>query len=463
MQHNINISVINNPAGAAPSSDGVMMMFVKGFAIPGKLALDTPYLLTKLADGTALGLSASYDNTNSVAMFQQVNEFYDGGANDGALLWLVVTAVASNPYATYVAGQTFQNLVRFTAQAVPANRAKMIGFCYEVPQVQQTAGDFPVDVINSIQAIQTIQAVLFQQGYQFSAILDGYNMSPLATPASIQTMANKVAASVSLCITGTQPNGVSGVGLALGRFARIGIGHGFGEVADGPVTTNTAYLTNGIVIGESIVSGSGGVLVPGTVYLVLAAAITYNGVVYQPGSVFTAVGGQTTFTTSNGGYVTTDNVTNIGSLSPSDINQFGSKQYLFLRTWFNRSGFYWNDGATCTDPTLQLATQEYNRVANSLSADALDLFIGEMGKNLPLDVATGNVSNTYLLAKQAEFYDKYIKQLTVAAGNGDITDAELTVMGVNFNATKTLSFVLQIDPTPILGNVVGTVEFSTTL
>jgi hypothetical protein len=461
MKHSISIQVINNPVGIASSSDGVMMMFIKGIAIGSTLALNTAYLLTSWDDAQALGVSQAIDEANNVAMYQQLNEFYDNGINDGALLWVVFVAKAT-AYASYIGSEQMQGLVRYTAMADPANRAKMIGFCYEVPTTQQNANDFPADVTNSIPVIQATQSAMFQQGYQWSAILDGYNMSSTVSPSGIQTMANKSAQSVSLCITGTQPNGVSGVGLALGRFARIGIGHGFGEVADGAVTTNTAYLTNGVVVGENIVSGTGGVLVVGTTYIVLNAPIIYNGVTYQVGDEFIAVTGHTSFTTSAGGYVAAGG-TPVGTLSPTEVDQLGEKQYLFLRTWLNRSGFYWNDGATCTDPTLQLATQEYNRVANSLSADALNFFIGEMGKNLPLDVSTGNVSSTYLLAKQAEFYEQYISPLTVAAGSGDITDGSITITGVNFNATKTLNFTLRIVPTPILGNVNGVVEFSSTL
>jgi hypothetical protein len=365
-------------------------------------------------------------------------------------------------YESYIGSDQMTALVRYTALADPANRAKMIGFCYEVPTTQQSAADFPADVLAAIPVIQATQAAMFQQGYQWSAILDGYNMSSTQTPSGLQTMANKVAQSVSLCITGTQPNGVSGVGLIMGRFARIGIGHGVGEVADGPVTTNTAYLTNGIVIGENVVSGTGGGLIVGVSYVVLGGAITYNNIVYNIGDEFVAVAGKTSFITSVGGYVAAGG-TPVGVLTPTDVDQLGSKQYLFLRTWLNRSGFYWNDGATCTDPTLQLSTQEYNRVANSLSADALNFFIGEIGRNLPLDVSTGNVSSTYLLAKQAEFYEQYISPLTVAAGSGDITDGSITIAGPNFNATKTLNFVLKIVPTPILGNINGIVEFSSTL
>lgn len=462
MKHSININVINNVVGIPASSDGVMMMFIKGVPIGNQAALNTAYLLTSLSGAvTTLGISAAIDEANQVAMFQQISEFYDNDINDGAQLW-VVFVPTNTVYANYVSSSAYANLIRYTAMTDPTQRAKMVGLCYEVPTTQQSAADFPADVTNTIPVAQAQQAAMFQQGYQYSVIIDGYNMSSTQTPSGLQTMANKVAASVSLCITGTQPNGVSGVGLALGRFARTGIGHGFGEVADGPVTTNTAYLTNGVVVGENIVSGTGGVLVVGTTYIVLTAAIVYNGTTYQPGQSFTAVTGHTNFTTSAGGYVAAGG-TPVGILQPGDIDALGTKQYLFLRTWLNRSGFYWNDGATCTDPSLQLSTQEYNRVANALSADALNFFIGEMGKNLPLDVATGNVSSTYLIAKQAEFYDTYISPLTVAAGSGDITDGALTVTGKNFNSTKTLNFTLEIVPTPILGNINGIVEFSSTL
>lgn len=465
MKHAISISVTNNSVGVAPSSDGVMMLFLKGVAVANTLNLDQAYLLTQLSDATALGITATYDSTHNTAVYQQINEFYTT-AGSGALLWIVVTATA-NAYAAYVASATFANLVRATAQADPANRAKMIGMCYDVPQALQTATDFPVDVEATITALQTAQAQLFALGYQFSFIVDGYNMSSTVTPSTLGTVATLAAASGSLCISSTLGNGVSQVGMALGRFARIGIGHGFGAVADGPVPFSTAFLTNSISVPVT------GVLVVGNIYTVYGGAITYNAALYAVGSTFTAVAGHTAFTTTTGGYVI-DNATPINALivnntavlpglSPADIDQLGQKQFLFVRPWFNHSGFYWNDGATCTDPTLQLATQEYNRVANAMAADALSFFIDEMGKNLPLDAKTGAVDQGYLNAKQAQFYNEFIAPLTVAAGSGDITDGELIVTGPNFNATKTLNFTLNIVPTPILGNVKGTIQFTSTL
>ena len=259
-----------------------------------------------------------------------------------------------------------------------------------------------------------------------------------------------------MCITGTKPNGVSSVGLALGRFARISIGHGFGAVEDGPVNTPTAFLTNSIVVTTL------GMLTVGKKYTVQGGDVTYNGAVYKVGKTFTAIAGQTSFATTADGYVV-ENYTPVAGLRPAYIDELGKKQYMFLRTWFNRSGFFWNDGATCEQPNKQLSTQEYNRVANALSADALDFFINQMGKNLPLDIKTGDVDPGYLLAKQADFYNTYISPLSVASGSGDLSDGSMIMSGPNFNATKTINFELDLSPTPILGAANGKVRFSSIL
>lgn len=461
--HNIDITVSDTQLGVPTTNDGVMMMFIKGFAISNTLQLDTLYKLTKLQDGLDLGLSHAFDEANGVAMFQQVNDFYNGSLNDGAVLWLVVTAVAGNPYATYVTGQIFQSLVRQTASADPAERAKMIGFCYEVPQTTQNIADFPVDVTNSILSIQAAQKSMFLNYYQWSALLDGYNMSTSVTPSSIITQANKNAYSVSLCITGPQPNGVSGIGLALGRFARISLGHGFGEVADGPVTTNTAYLTNGIVVGENVISGTGGVLVVGQSYIVLNAPIVYNGETLAVGTQFIVVTGHTNFTTSAGGYVVSAGVTPVGNLAQGpngDFTQLGNKQYLFLCTQFGQSGFYWNDGATCDSVANALSSQEYNRVANALSADALNFFTLQKGQNLPSVPSTGAISPAWVANQQNAFNQQYIVPLV---NSGDIVGATLNVTGPTYNADGNLNFTLTITRATILGNVTGIVTFSATI
>lgn len=463
--HTISITEANQSNGIALSSDGVMMIFAHAVAVSSTFALDTPYLLAKLADATALGINAAYDVTNGTALFFQINEFYNGGLNDGLLLWIQGVA-KSTAMATYVAGSAFSNGVRYTSANAASNRAKMLGICYKLPTATQTSADFPADVTNTITVLQAAQVSLFSQGYQFSAIVDGTNMSTTATPSTITDISSKLCSAVSLCITGSIPNGVSSVGRALARFAKISIGHGFGSVADG-AQSQSAYLTKSLSIQAT------GTLTVGKVYTVFGGDVTYNGVLYNPGTdtapvQFTAVTGFTTFTTATAGYCV-EAFAPVAALSPSnsngtgDIDYLGAKQYMFLRPWFNRSGYYWNDGATCTTSTLQLSTQEFNRVANAMSADALSFFIDKIGSNEPLDTTTGAISQTVLNSWQSEFYDTYIKPLsTVNNGTGDITDGKLLLSAPNFNNTKTVTFTLEIIPTPLVGSVTGVITFVST-
>lgn len=460
MKHSIDLTVINDASGATTSSDGIMMVFIKAVAIDSYFSLNTGYLLTQLSDLTDMGITADYDEVYSLAVYQQVSEFY-AEAGTGAYLWLVGVPKETT-YADYVGTDTFKDLIRFTAQSDPANRVKMLGICYDVPIDSQDSSDFPPDVTNTVTALHATQQQMFQEGYQFSSIVDGYNMSTALKPASLRTVDNMSAYSVSVCISGTTGNGVSAVGLALGHFSQISIGQGFGAVEDGPRNITNAYLTNSVIV------KSGYTLVVGKEYTVLGGSIFYNGATYKASSgtklvKFTAVSGSTSFQSIDLGSYVMENYTPVSSLSGTSIDALGSKQYMFLRTWFGRSGYYWNDGATCESTTKQLCTQEYNRVANALSADALYFFIGEMGKNLPVNTSTAALDSVYTSAKQAQFYSTYISPLTVDSGSGDLTDGSLTVTGSNFNSTKTLNFELKIVPTPILGSVVGTVRFSATL
>jgi hypothetical protein len=507
MQHLINTTIINTPQGTPGTSDGVMMMFCKGVAVPGAsipLVLDTAYLCNSLASLAKIGITPDYDYVNSLNVYQQASEFY-AQSGDGAYLWLVVTAT-STVFNTYVAGTTFHNLIAGTMSTDPAKRAKMIGLTFAPPTTQQSASDFPSEVLSTITALQVIQKSMFLEGFSWSAIVDGYNMSSTVTPSGIQTMANKACPSVSNCITGSKPNGTAAVGAALGRFSSITIGHGFGEVDDGSIDLTSAYLTNGVLVpilgatisqGTSIIVGhsymvvngpvtyngivysigstftcvsgvtsfSGtsttivdlttpGTVVAGTTYYVWFGPITYNGVVYASGQTFTAVTGITTFT---GGIISLFLGSDATKLMPIDVNALGQSQYMFIRKWFNQSGLYWNDGATCDVSNDPLATQEFNRVANALSANAMDFCTLLMGKNVQKDPKTNLVSMAFTSVKQQDFTTTYIDP---KIASGDISSGAFTLVGTPNGANVVnWTYTLTINGTPITGSVTGTVQF----
>lgn len=510
-QHNIDLTILNNPLGVPPSTDGVMGMFIKAKAIGSTFLLDTAYLLTKKDDLITLGIDAAYDTANHLAVFQQVDEFYTQ-SGDGALLWLFGVAVATD-FHDYVASSTFKNLIRSTSQADPANRVKMIGLCYSKPMSINTAsaGDFPDDVELTKSALKLSLAGLFQEGFQLSAIVDGYNMKSTLTPSTLSTQATKSEPTISVCITGSKQNGVSAVGYALGRFARITIGHGFGAVADGPVAATTAYLTNGVDIeltaGESMVRGKTytvkgadvkvtflptDTLVVGQILTARVADIVYDSVTYHAGDPFTVVAGHTSFTTATNGtadithavastfecsasplvfttattgtvtlsHIATDISKLTGMFSGSDIDLLGQKQFLFLRWWFNHSGFYWNDGATCDLVTKPLSTQEFNRVGNAIAADALSYVIDTMGSNVPINKKTGLVDVGYTGTKEQDFYNNYF---IPRINTNDISDGSIKFIGTPNGTQVKWTITIKIVPSPTVGSAEGTIEFTYTL
>lgn len=453
-KHPVNITVIDNAVGIPSPEDGIMMIFIKAVVVANMFALDTPYHLTSPDDLAQYGIDAAYDLANNVTVFRQVSKFYLEG-NEGADLWIVGVAKAT-AYDDYVATDTFTGAVRFTDQDDPALRAKMLGFCFARPLATQTATDFLQEALDLVIPLEAARVALLNQGYPTSCIIDGSNMSATVQVPNLQSMATKAARGVSFCVTSLIGDGVADVGFALGRFARISVGHGFGAVEDGPRNTNSAFLTNGILLNPGDNIGNG------VTYRVYGGTVLYNAITYQTGKSFIGIGGQAEFTSEDGGYLLTGS-TPVASLRPQDVDALGTKQYMFLRKWPRRSGFYWNDGATCEAATLQLSSQEYNRVMNRLVGEALDFFIDTMGKNLPLDVATGAVAQVYLNGKQGQFKTQNIDPLSVAAGSGDLTDGELILTGPNFDTTKTMLFKIKVVPTPIMGEADGTIEFSSTL
>lgn len=445
--HSINIVVLNTPLGIPASDDGVMGVICKAAAVSTTFALDTFYLCTKLADRDTLGITFA----NNPALYQHITEFY-GQAGDGAKLW--VGGVATNTvFATYVASSTFKAMIRGTAQADPLNQVKVIGICYGVPTATQSATDFPSDVTATITPLHTALTALFAEGYHLSAILDGYNMSSTVAVSALGTMATRTDYRVSVCITGTVGNGISSVGLVLGRLSRISVGTSLGKVADGAIVADTMFLTNGIAVYP------GTALTVGQVYTVYGGTVVNNAITYTKGQSFTCVAGQTAFTSTDNGYVTNAS-TLVSTLTPTEVSSLGSKQFLFARTWLGKSGYFWNDGATAESASLALAYLEFNRIANKLSTDALNFFISEIGSSIPLDVKTGAADSGYLLNKQQEFTNNYIAPLKLS---NDISDASITITGPNFTATRTLVFDLKIVASPALNNVSGTIQFTTNL
>jgi hypothetical protein len=461
--HKIDISILNTPTGAALSSDGVMAIICHAAAVGTTFALDTGYLLTSASDLDTLGITDDgvYQNASDCEeIYQHVTEFY-AEAGTGAKLW-IVGVDDSTAYATFLASDDFKDIVRGFAASDYLNKAKGIAVGYRRPTAVQHAADFPTDVTASIPIFKTALESLFDEGYQCFGVIDGKNMSDTVTIANLGTRAGDGAYNVAVAIHSTQGNGIASIGLLLGRLARINVGVSCGKVDDGSLSltnlvSNTAttqlgsmYLTNGIKI------ATGGTIVVGQTYLVVDDNVTYNSVTYAPGEYITAVNGFTTF--SGDGYLVYKS-TLVSSLTKTEVEALGNKQYVFCRKWDGKTGYFFNDGATCESISKQFNTIEYNRIANHLAEAAMIFFTDEIGKNLPVN-SDGSLSLIYTAGKKSQYEKTYV---VPKIQSNDISNASITITGDTFTSDRTLRFAIQILPSPALGNVIGTVEFVTTL
>ncbi len=466
------ITFDNNPVALNVDSDGIVMLFSKAVATSAgttPFVLGTAYLLTKLDDlVTKLGITSAYDATNHVSLFQQINEFYDGGVNDGLKIWLVGVAKATD-FDDYVITEPFKELLRITSQADPANRAKYIAFAPVTEQVSRLSTDiakadaFPAEVFATLTALKDVETALTEEGFPFGYMIGGNGMASNLSESDLPSLVLKDTPKGSVLVTGLQDNGVASVGNALSRIALTRIGRGYGAVEDGSIAS-TAYLTNGC----PVIIAAGGTLIVGITYTVSVGAITYNSVVYNVGDSFTCVTGFTTFTTSASGVVSV--VSSDVALFPlkdssgSPYYELGSKQYVFLRRRKNQEGYFYHDGATATSSTKPVSDIPIVRVLNHFITEAQNFIETTMQADVPIDVVTGLVTTPYVEEKQATFYENSIKPKTdKELGTGDISDGKLTLSGVLQGSKVLWTYTLEIVPRGIVNGSTGVIRFVSTL
>jgi hypothetical protein len=395
-QHNINITTSNQTLGIPVSSDGVMGLICKAVAVAVTFDLDKFYLLTKLDDLAALGIDAAYDTTNSVAVYKHVSEFY-AQAGDGAYLWIAGISKAT-AFATYINTSGFKTMIKGTGSADPNNLIKVIGLAFDVPAMTQSSQDFPTDVLASVSNLQTVLKQLEASNYFLAGVIDGYNMSTSVTPSTLCTQATNTAYKVCLIITGTQNNHISSIGQYLGKLARIDIGTSPGKVLDGSLaqTLTTQYLTNG---------------------------------------------------------------TDVKTLNDTDFNALGTKQYVFAMTIMGYSGYFYNDGATCTAVVNALSTIEANRIANSFCQATYNFLIAYRESTLPVDKA-GNLDSGFCANVSSLFYSQYIAPAITA---GTLVAGSLSITGLNFNANRTITYILSLQKGNTYITVNATIQFVNSL
>lgn len=252
----------NGSIGATtPMDDGTCGLIASGVAVSGKFELQRAYLITKLSDLQALGITddASDPNAN---IYIAVKEFYYE-APDGTKLWLmgVTNTVTYNDmldktksYATNLiqeANGTINFL--FTSKVFPNG--------YTPTMLNGLDSTVASAMINAQQlaewATDSLYAPLF-------VILEGLYYS--GTPTDLANLSEHNYNRVGVVIGSTQAGSVgSSTGLLAGRLAAIPVQRSITRVKSGPIKAEKLYIGNSLAeLGNPDLINDAGYICPRT-------------------------------------------------------------------------------------------------------------------------------------------------------------------------------------------------------
>ncbi|MFD0997683.1 DUF2586 family protein [Ohtaekwangia kribbensis] len=239
----VSITLLNNQLGQRDASeDGVAGLLMTGIAT-GSIALGETKLIKSLQEAVDLGLTASYDTTNTTNVYKTISDFYKEG--DGPELYINIVAKTTLMAAMV---NTSNNILKKLLNDAEG-RIRICGVV-RVPDgayVATYTNQVDADVITAIPLAQALADEFAAAFKPVRIILDGRDFQGNTTSlGDLKTMSNN---RVSVClVTDVASSKNASVGLVLGRLAGLPVQRKISRVKDGQVGGTVgiagAYLTN---------------------------------------------------------------------------------------------------------------------------------------------------------------------------------------------------------------------------
>lgn len=220
----------------APGADGVVGIVFNGVA-PTSLTLGTSFQGFGLDEFEAIGITATYDTTNTVKVWKEIKEFYDT-AGDGAELWIMIVAQAvtmanlldkANAYAKKLLDDASG---RIKILAIGRNPA--VGYTPVV--TTQIDADVLAALVTG-QALADDQQAIFRP---LRILLPGYAYT--GTTSTLSDLHTQTKPNVAVLIGDTVTGARAAIGLLLGRLAKDPVQRNPGRVKTGSLPITAAFL-----------------------------------------------------------------------------------------------------------------------------------------------------------------------------------------------------------------------------
>jgi hypothetical protein len=229
----VEIIVQNGRLGqTVPIDDGTVGLILQGVAASG-LALNTPRLLTSLAEAEGIGITEAYDTTNTVKAWKHIFDFF-AEAGTGAKLWILIRQQADTMVQMLNADAmaTLQTAANGEISVFAVSRSPLGTYTPTVVGMDN-------DVTAAI-AIAHTKAEALATGYKpCRVLLVGHGL--VADFANLPNLKTQTANRVAVLVGGSA-SGFNAVGLVLGRVARIPVQRNVGRVLSGSILSTQAYI-----------------------------------------------------------------------------------------------------------------------------------------------------------------------------------------------------------------------------
>lgn len=245
--------------GVAPSEDGVCGLVAYATAVSTTFALNTPYLITKLAGLEALGVTSEATGVNA-ALYKTVKEFYSE-APDGTKLWVMgVAASTSISNLTDKANNIISPLLRAARGSINILMLKLASAAEPT-----MSGSIDGAVLTAVTNLQALAEDWTENCYApFMCLVEAlsYNGVAASLPDLTARSDNRVGVVLGDSVSGSAG---AAVGLVAGRLAAEPVQRSLARVRSGAIKAEAMYIgTNLAEIGDPDVANDLGYIVPRT-------------------------------------------------------------------------------------------------------------------------------------------------------------------------------------------------------
>lgn len=245
--------------GVSPSEDGVCGLVAYATAVSTTFALNTPYLVTKLAGLEALGITSESTGANAL-LYKTVKEFYSE-APEGTKLWLM--GVASSTTIANLTDKTKENIKPLLRAARGTINILMIKAASSGSPTME--GSIDSATLTAVANLQALADEWTENQYApFMCLVEALSYSGTASslPDLTERSDNRVGVVLGDSVSGSAG---AAVGLVAGRLAAEPVHRSLARVRSGAIQAEAMYIGSAAAEnGDPDVANDLGYIVPRT-------------------------------------------------------------------------------------------------------------------------------------------------------------------------------------------------------